>query len=87
MVRGTIFDFLYSDNTGLPDTYNEEEIKAKAEEVINSGKYKLMANYADNFSQTDQNSTEFIWAIPFDHVQFKGFNMVMIFLVGLRRRG
>ena len=33
-VRSTIFDFLYSDNTGLPDVYADEEIKAKAEDVF-----------------------------------------------------
>ena len=33
-VRSTIFDFLYSDKTGLPDTYNEEEIKSKADDIF-----------------------------------------------------
>jgi type I restriction enzyme, R subunit len=33
-VRSTIFDFLYSDNTGLPDAYNDGEIKTKAENVF-----------------------------------------------------
>ncbi len=45
-----------------------------------------MDNYADNFSQNDQNSTEFIWAIPFDHVKFKGFNMVMMTLSYLNQQ-
>jgi type I restriction enzyme, R subunit len=33
-VRSTIFDFLYSDNTGLPDTYTDDEIKAKSDAVF-----------------------------------------------------
>ena len=33
-VRSTIFDFLYSDKTGLPETYTDEEIKTKSEDVF-----------------------------------------------------
>jgi type I restriction enzyme R subunit len=33
-VRSTIFDFLYSDKTGLPDSYSDEEIKVKSEDVF-----------------------------------------------------
>jgi type I restriction enzyme, R subunit len=33
-VRSSIFDFLYSDKTGLPDAYTDEEIKAKSEDVF-----------------------------------------------------
>jgi type I restriction enzyme R subunit len=33
-VRATIYDFLYSDNTGLPAAYNDEEIKTKAEQIF-----------------------------------------------------
>ena len=33
-VRSTIFDFLYSDQTGLPDTYTEPEIQQKVEAVF-----------------------------------------------------
>ena len=33
-VRATIFDFLYSDNTGLPATYTEEEVKTKSADVF-----------------------------------------------------
>jgi type I restriction enzyme R subunit len=33
-VRSTIYDFLYSDKTGLPDSYREEEIKGKSENVF-----------------------------------------------------
>jgi hypothetical protein len=50
---------------------------AACNEIINSGKYSLMANYADNFSRNNIGSTESIWAIPFDGVKAKGFNMNM----------
>ena len=34
-VRGTIYDFLYSDETGLPiDSYSEDEVSEKTEEVF-----------------------------------------------------
>ena len=33
-VRSTIHDFLYSDKTGLPGAYNDDEIKAKAEVIF-----------------------------------------------------
>ncbi len=33
-VRGTIFDYLYSDKTGLPDSYTDDEIKTKSEDVF-----------------------------------------------------
>ena len=33
-VRSTIFDFLYSDNTGLPETYTDDEIKTKSENIF-----------------------------------------------------
>jgi hypothetical protein len=59
---------------------------AACDEIINSGKYALTANYVDNFSQNNQNSTEFIWAIPFDHVKFKGFNMGMMTLSYLNQQ-
>lgn len=45
--------------------------------IINSGKYTLMGNYADNFSRNNIGSTESIWAIPFDGVKAHGFNMNM----------
>jgi type I restriction enzyme R subunit len=33
-VRARIFDFLYSDKTGLPESYSDDEIKAKSEDVF-----------------------------------------------------
>jgi hypothetical protein len=48
--------------------------------IVNSGIYSLMPNYVDNFVQNNQNSKEFIWALPFDHVKFTGFNFGMMTL-------
>ncbi|MEO6547286.1 MAG: RagB/SusD family nutrient uptake outer membrane protein [Ferruginibacter sp.] len=48
--------------------------------IINSGIYILSPNYVDNFNQSNQNSKESIWAIPFDHIKFTGFNMPMMTL-------
>jgi hypothetical protein len=42
-------------------------------EIINSSIYELAPNYVDNFVETNQNSKEFIWAIPYDEVKFRGF--------------
>ena len=53
---------------------------AVCDNIINSGIYSLTPNYSDNFIQNNQNSKEFIWSLPFDHVKFTGFNMVMMTL-------
>lgn len=44
-------------------------------EIINSGKYTLTANYKDNFIKDNTGANEFIWAIPFDQVNAPGFNL------------
>jgi hypothetical protein len=44
-------------------------------EIINSGKYSLAGNYFDNFNANNSNSPEFIFAIPYDRVFYRGFNM------------
>lgn len=46
-------------------------------EIINSGKYSLMANYFDNFKdKTQESSTENIFVVPFDAAKIKGQNIV-----------
>ncbi|MDJ1480674.1 MULTISPECIES: RagB/SusD family nutrient uptake outer membrane protein [Xanthocytophaga] len=57
-----------------------EKAIAACDEVINSGKYALVTNYSDNFKKENKGSTEFIWAIPYDAVYAKGFNMPMMTL-------
>ncbi|MEP6748842.1 MAG: RagB/SusD family nutrient uptake outer membrane protein [Bacteroidota bacterium] len=48
--------------------------------IINSGVYNLTPNYSDNFVQSNSGSKESIWALPFDHVKFTGFNFGMMTL-------
>jgi len=60
--------------TGTPQY---DKAIAACDEIINSGKYTLMGNYADIFSRNNVASTESIWAIPFDGVKAGGFNMNM----------
>ncbi|HWZ15398.1 MAG TPA: RagB/SusD family nutrient uptake outer membrane protein [Mucilaginibacter sp.] len=51
---------------------------AAVNQVINSGKYSLTANYFDNFSLADRTaSTENILAVPFDNVNIQGNNWEM----------
>jgi len=53
---------------------------AACNNIINSGSFALSPTYVENFVQNNQSSRESIWAIPFDHVKFTGFNMVMMTL-------
>jgi hypothetical protein len=53
---------------------------AACDTIINSGKYRLAVNYIDNFVRNNTGSSEFIWAIPFDHVFKQGFNLCMMTL-------
>jgi hypothetical protein len=48
--------------------------------IVNSGKYNLTPNYSDNFVRNNTGSPEFIWAVPYDGVKAKGFNMDMMTL-------
>jgi len=42
------------------------------DDIINSGKYKLAANYRDNFTKNNQDSPEIIWAVPYDEINGQG---------------
>ncbi len=52
-----------------------DESIAACDEIINAGAYTLEANYFTNFNVNNQVSKEFIWAIPYDEVFAKGFNL------------
>ncbi|WP_257666718.1 RagB/SusD family nutrient uptake outer membrane protein [Parapedobacter tibetensis] len=56
--------------TGTPQW---EKTIAVCDVIINSEKFSLTTDYYDNFSTNNQNSSEFIFAIPYDGVFFKGF--------------
>lgn len=49
-----------------------EDVIGLTDEIINSGKYQLAANYKDNFVQENQTSPETIYAIPYDEVNGTG---------------
>lgn len=51
---------------------------AACDAIINSGIYSLSPTYLENFVQNNQNSKETIWALPYDHVKFGGFNLGMM---------
>ncbi|MET0636492.1 MAG: RagB/SusD family nutrient uptake outer membrane protein [Chitinophagaceae bacterium] len=51
------------------------EARDVCDSVILSNKYSLMTNYYDNFSPTNEGSTENIFAVPFDNVNIAGNNI------------
>ena len=63
--------------TGTPQW---DKAIAACNEVINSGIYSLSPTYVENFVQNNQGSKESIFALPFDHIKFGGFNLVMMTL-------
>ncbi|NJN26038.1 MAG: RagB/SusD family nutrient uptake outer membrane protein [Cyclobacteriaceae bacterium] len=56
-------------------TANWDGVIAACDEIINSGKFNLEANFFTNFDVENGVSKEFIFAIPYDKVFFKGFNL------------
>lgn len=48
--------------------------------VINSGKFRATGTYRENFVTQNQGSTEMIFAVPYDKVFAKGFNLVQMTL-------
>lgn len=59
---------------------------AACDTVINSNKYALTSTYAENFGRNNSASTESIWALPFDHIKFTGFNVPMMTLSYLNQK-
>jgi len=51
-----------------------------ADEIINSGKYNLEANFFDNFAVENDGSSENIFVFPYDQVFAGGFNWDMMTL-------
>jgi hypothetical protein len=54
-----------------------QECLTQCNDVINSGKYTVEANYKDIFKTQNENSNEIVFAIPFDENQGKGFFVEM----------
>jgi len=68
--------------TGIPQW---EKAIEQADEVIESGKYVLDANYSDIFTWTNFNSKEIIFAIPYDEIYGTGNQIHMKTLDPLSR--
>jgi starch-binding outer membrane protein, SusD/RagB family len=66
---------LYLNAKVYTGTAQDQKALNAADSVITSTKFALMPNYRDNFLTTNEASTEFIFAIPYDKVFAQGFNL------------
>ena len=73
----TLLAKLYLNAEVYSGTPQWSKVITACDAVINSGKYSLESNYFSNFDVDNSGSAEFIFAIPYDQVFFKGFNLVM----------
>jgi hypothetical protein len=71
---------LYLNAEVYTGTAQWDKALAACDDIINNGPYKLSPTYVENFTQNNQNSSESILAIPFDHVKFGGLNINMMTL-------
>lgn len=55
-----------------------DDVITQTDAIINSGNFSMTANYRNNFIVDNQDSPEFIFAIPYDQVFLQGFNLVMM---------
>jgi hypothetical protein len=60
--------------TGTPKW---NEVIALTDEIINSGKFQLAADYRAPFARNNHTSTEIIWGVPYDAVSAGGSNFHM----------
>jgi hypothetical protein len=61
--------------SGATGTAHWDKTIAACDGIINSGLFALMPNYSDNFKKDNKGSTEFIWVIPYDEIQARGFQL------------
>ncbi|NOY95071.1 MAG: RagB/SusD family nutrient uptake outer membrane protein [Chlorobi bacterium] len=73
----TLLAKLYLNAGVYSGTTQWDKVIAACDEVINSGKYSLESNYFANFNVENSSSKEFIFAIPYDQVFYKGFNLAV----------
>ena len=66
---------LYLNSSVYSGTAQLDKVISACDEIINSGKYTLEANYFANFNVNNSGSKEFIFAIPYDKIFFTGFTM------------
>ena len=68
---------IYMNSEAWIGTARYSEALTALNEIINSGLYTLEPNFFTNFNVNSQVSKEFIFAIPFDQVFFRGYNLNM----------
>jgi len=66
---------LYLNSGVYTGTVQWDKVITACDEIINSGKYSLEANYFANFNVNNSGSKEFIFAIPYDQIFFTGFSL------------
>ncbi len=67
---------IYTSTQDIPGTAEWQKAADAANEIIESGLFNLESDYFANFNVNNQNSSEFIFAIPYDAVFFKDFHLV-----------
>ena len=73
----TLLAKLYLNAGVYSGTEQWAKVITACDEVINSGEYSLESNYFTNFNVNNSGSKEFIFAIPYDQVFFKNFNLAV----------
>lgn len=73
----TLLAKLYLNAGVYSGTVQWPKVITACDEVINSGEYDLESNYFTNFNVDNSGSKEFIFAIPYDQVFFKNFNLAV----------
>lgn len=71
----TVLAKLYLNAEVYTGTARWAEAGTALDEIINSGRYSLAGNFFDNFKTENSGSPEFIFAIPYDQVFARGFNL------------
>ncbi|HKO80900.1 MAG TPA: RagB/SusD family nutrient uptake outer membrane protein [Chitinophagaceae bacterium] len=66
---------LYLNAQVYTGTAQWDKCLAACDEIINSGMYSLVPNYADNFKKENKGMAEHIWVIPYDEIKATGFNL------------
>jgi len=73
----TLLAKLYLNAGVYSGTVQWAKVITACDEVINSGKYSLESNYFTNFNVDNSGSKEFIFAIPYDQLFFRNFNLAV----------
>lgn len=79
-VAQTTLALLYLNQEVYIGTPNWQEVISHCDIIIQSGNYAMESDYFKIFSTENQNSTEMIFAIPYDAIAAQGFNVSMFTL-------